>query len=563
MNISKIPKLAQTALACGLTAVLPAWSQQVPDAGQTSRQLQPAPALLTPEAAGARLDISRPITSLEVEDSPSFEVKGFVFEGNRQVEATQLQQTVQDFLEAGAANAQDDEKPLLPRQMNLAKLSELTLIIGQVYRTLGFPFAQAFVPAQKVMDGLVRITIVEGVYGQAKAISAEPGWQAVGQKWLAPLAPGRVIRTDELERAALLLGDLPGVSADVSAESGDAEGTAVVEAKLDRKKRSDGELALSNHGSLYSGEWHTRAQANLNSPFMMGDQLGVSALLSDAQMWQLALNYSAPLGYNGLRGLIGYSDTRYDLIKDFKGNSGRATVTQVGLSYPLLRSRTANVNLSGTLQDKRLHNSRANGTDTETYTVSSLPLSLVFDRRDDLGAGGVTYGMVSWTYGDLNKPDTVRQGSFQKFNIDVSRLQAITSQWSILSRVVAQSANKNLDSAEGMGLGGGSGVRAYPSGEAYGDEGWLGQIELRYAMGAYAPYVFYDHGSIRVNADTSSVTLPSPDLVRAGAGLGLRYEQKGWKLDAALAWRTQGGAPTAVSGKDPKPRAWMALSYKY
>lgn len=560
MRASKTPNFNLTALATGFALAIPAFAQQVPDAGQTLRQLQAAP--LAPSAnQGAVINVPQPIKEVVQTGGAKIEVNNFVFEGNKNLTSAELLQLLSEIL--ALSESSEAEAPIFPKQLDMSELARMALEIEHYYRSSGFPFAQAYIPEQKVAGGQVRIAIIEGTYDGARAESQVPGWKEAGQKWLANMSSGQVIRKADLERVALLLQDLPGVSSAFTAEPGTVAGTASVDVDLQRKKPYDGEVGLTNHGSRYSGVWHARAQANFNSPFMMGDQVAISALHSDHKMWQAAVNYNAPLGFDGLRGQLGYSDTRYDLTKGFEGNSGNAKLTTAGLMYPILRSSTANVRVSATLQEKQLFNSRTNGTSTETYSVNSLPLSLIFDRRDELGAGGITYGMVSWTHGDLKKEDAIRQGSFQKFNLDASRIQTVTPQISLYGRFASQWANKNLDSAEGMGLGGASGVRAYPSGEAYGDEGWLAQIELRYAMGEYAPYAFYDHGRIKVNAKPSLVSSPSPDQERAGAGFGLRYERQQWRLDAAVAWRTHGGAPTATQGSDPKPRAWIALSYKY
>ena len=44
---------------------------------------------------------------------------------------------------------------------------------------------------------------------------------------------------------------------------------------------------------------------------------------------------------------------------------------------------------------------------------------------------------------------------------------------------LAQFSNKNLDSSEQLSLGGITGVRAYPSGEASGDQGYKLTTELQ------------------------------------------------------------------------------------
>ena len=131
-----------------------------------------------------------------------------------------------------------------------------------------------------------------------------------------------------------------------------------------------------------------------------------------------------------------------------------------------------------------------------------------------------------------------------------------------MGRMNLQTASKNLDSSEKMSLGGSAGVRAYPSGEGSGDQAALAQIELRYSAGVYAPYVFMDGGTVKINTQPqASATTNKRNL--SGAGLGLRYQRNAWNADGTLAWRHKGGAPQADTSSDPKPRLWVNVGYRF
>ncbi|MBQ6778778.1 MAG: BamA/TamA family outer membrane protein, partial [Acidaminococcaceae bacterium] len=77
----------------------------------------------------------------------------------------------------------------------------------------------------------------------------------------------------------------------------------------------------------------------------------------------------------------------------------------------------------------------------------------------------------------------------------------------------------NLDSSEHIYLGGARGVRAYPQGEASGDEGLLGTLELRYhtPVKGLVLSTYFDAGHVRIEKDDhGSMTLK-------GWGIGLSY----------------------------------------
>ena len=213
-------------------------------------------------------------------------------------------------------------------------------------------------------------------------------------------------------------------------------------------------------------------------------------------------------------------------------------------------------------------NEDVNGSVTNKRS-DSVPLSAEFELRDTLMGGGVSYGSVSFTQGSLRLPserlsaDTNHtDGSFSKANADVMRLQALPRSFSLFGRVGGQWANSNLDSSEKMSLGGASGVRAYPNGEALGDLGWLAQLELRKRMGKYSPYVFMDAGGIRVNESPSAATSNSRDI--GGGGLGLRYQRDKWEFNSSVAWRAWGGAPEADTHvRGGTPCVWVGVNYGF
>ena len=93
---------------------------------------------------------------------------------------------------------------------------------------------------------------------------------------------------------------------------------------------------------------------------------------------------------------------------------------------------------------------------------------------------------------------------YRKTSASLLYLQALSRDWTVYASVLGQRASKNLDSSEKFSLGGAQGVRAYPVGEAAGDEGALATLELRYALpqwlGATPQLVlFADSGRVRIN----------------------------------------------------------------
>lgn len=532
---------------------LPVQAQTAPDAGQTLQQLQP------PMAAPSQskpINIEAPAASeLVLPGGAAVVVKSVSFTGNSVIS----QETLQSALGEVAGQSFD-----------LAGLRSLAERISALYRARGFPFARAVLAPQDLQQGALRIDIVEGRYGAVQAESEDAALARQATAFLSRLKPGAVIDSAGLERASFLLEDLPGIQTVTSMRPGTQPGTGDLVVQVKRDKRFSGEVGLDNAGSRYTGQTRARANLFINSPFMLGDQISLSALTSDEQLRLGVLGYSLPLGASGLRGNVGYGYTSYLLAREFANlqANGTAKVSSAGLSYPLVRSQKTNLTLRATYQSKTLQDNRDVAGLRERTSSESVPVALNFDYRDRLGGGGITYGSVAWTPGNLT-PDAALSavqsnqtaGRFNKFNVDLVRLQALPAGLSLMGRLSLQNASKNLHSSEKTSLGGAGGVRAYPTGEGIGDEGVLAQLELRYRLGSYAPFVFWDAGTVKTNAEPPAGTTNNRRSL-SGAGLGLRYQRDAWSLEGTLAWRGTGGAPQAEPD-NRSPRVWVAAGYKF
>lgn len=545
--------LCPSPLAAALCVVFAssALAQSVPDAGRLLQETQPAQPAPLPSR---ELGLTPPQEGEVLPGGVTVTLTGVKIEGNTVFDETQL-------------------LPLLGevkgKTYDLSGLKALAVRITRHYREAGYPFARAVIPEQRFEDGVLTIRVVEGRYGQVRIQGDDSA-----QTFLAGLLPGAMIEQAPLERRLLILGDQPGVKTTPVLRPGQELGTGDLIVEVQRERRFYGDLGLDNHGNRYTGEARARANLYLDSPFTLGDQFVLRGLVSEEGTWQGAINYGLPLGGSGLRANVGYSHTYYELGEDFASLDahGTAKVTSLGLAYPILRSQQANLAVGLAYQHKRLED-RQDATNTRNDKESDvLPVTLQFDRRD---AWGVTWGSVAYTVGDLDLDAALKaadrasrmdsRGHFDKWNLDIARLQATSiANFNLYGRLSAQWAGKNLDSSESFLLGGPNGVRAYPVGEGNGDEGYLVQLEARYRLGSVEPYLFYDVGKVRINADNGRLVAPLADNTRsiAGSGLGLRWQHGDFGLDAALAWRTHGGKPQSDT-RDTNPHGWVSLVWRF
>lgn len=551
----KSPQIRMAAVAitlAGLFAASLALAQPVPEAGQILEQLkkpaqpQPAPTELVIKPGTAE--------TAAVAGGAQIKVDAVRLQGMTRFDAATLQAALGDYR---------------GQSFDLAGLRGLAARITRFYRAHGYPVALAYLPPQTAKDGVLAIAVVEGTYGEVRT-AGDPALAAGAQAFLAGLKPGEVIAGAPLERAIHLLGDQPGVELSPVLMPGTAVGSGDLEVRITQEERFAGDIGVDNYGNRYTGAWRTSASLGVNRLLTFGDQLTLGGLLTDEHLWYGRLGYGLPLGGSGLRARADYLRTSYELGKEFAslGATGDARITTLGLSYPLLRSQRGSLILQADYVHKALEEKPADTAPTNDKASEALPLALQFDHRDTL-AGGVTWGVLTWTPGWLDLDASLQSldrltartdGRFSRINLELARLQQLPGPLSLYGRMSTQWSNGNLDSSEGFGLGGVNGVRAYPQGEALGDRGWLGQVELRCDAGPLAPYLFYDSGAITVNADPWTDADNHRSL--SGGGFGVRLAAAGWSFDAVAAWRSWGGAPESDTHHH-QPRFWVSTHYRF
>ncbi len=248
--------------------------------------------------------------------------------------------------------------------------------------------------------------------------------------------------------------------------------------------------------------------------------------------------------------------------------------------HPFIRTRGSNLIVQLAYETKRL-NDRVDSTASNVdRVIKSSKLGVVGDFRDGMLGGGLNSYSFTITEGDANinqfavlvvdqsATGTKSTGRFEKKNFEFRRLQKITDNSNLLLGLQGQMASKNLMSAEKFSLGGANGVRAYPTGEALGDTGWIFQAEYRYIVpgfkigtGDVSLSAFYDQGWVRINENALPATgNPANDNNNrnlSGYGIGASLgKDSDFVVRMSAAWRNENERPQ--SDTSPRvPRVWV------
>jgi len=434
---------------------------------------------------------------------------------------------------------------VIGQQLDRDQVAALAGAIAGVARAQGYPFATARVPAQAQSDGVLRVTLD---LGKIDAVRVVGGRSATADRMLGnALATGQPVRQKQLERALLLVGDVPGVRVtDSRLVRQDGFGILLVTIETDR---ASGYVQIDNRGSKEVGPIRSTALATLHSLLNDGDELAVIVSQTPFQPSEFAFaraRYSSIISDEGLVLSASGSLARtrpggFLRTLDVRGRSADAAVS---LQYPLLRTRsrslfaTAELRALGTDQDIARRRLRSDRIATLTGTVGG---NMAF-------GGGTLRGEVAALVG-LPFAGVTHAGSLlgSRFDGDarfvagtylVDWTVRLAKPFSIVIASAGQLASRPLLAAMEIGLGGPAFARGYDYAERTGDHGAMGSLELRADIGRI-PGSIVDRGQLYTFVDGGVVGnlgggTGGGSLVSSGVGLRIGTGRFDWMAEAAL-----------------------------
>ena len=462
--------------------------------------------------------------------------------------------------------------PYTGKEQTFADLNAAADIIAKHLRSQGWFLADAYLPVQDITEGVIEISVVIGRSGDVivKNQSRLPEWTIRQQ--LEAVSGGGYIHTDTVERAALLVGDLAGIDTKLTLAPGKTNGVVdiILEVK-DRDKQHTGSLALSNHGSHYTGHEQASLVMAWDNLLRRGDALSADVTSAGGGQLTGGFTWRVPVAEGRTVG-FGYTRARYEIGEDlaYLNMNGWADTLHADWRQALIRTRDTNLHLTVGYDYRRLQDYSDGNSDTLKTLKTSYSgyITLSGDRVDNYGGGGASSYGVTWRRGHLaGTSDTgaLPTGSWDKYSCYFLRQQTVNQRLSLFLNFSGQLAGTNLDSSEKFTLGGANGVRAYPSGEASGDEAWLLTGELRWAIPLKNKTVFqlvgfYDTG---VSFKEKNQTLEGANRrALSGYGVGIRWTKPGhWALKVDYARKA--GSEAARSDIDRSGRLWVQSSFYF
>ncbi len=548
-----------TTLALVATAYCTGLQAQTVDSGSLLRQTE-SPSRQLPPTAAPQLDTAATVLT----GNPSgvvVTVTAFNFAGNQRLSAAQLSAVVASYL----------NQPL-----SFAQLQQVAAAVTAAYRDAGW-VVRSYLPQQDISTGTVTIQVVEAVFGGVAFEAPEP--QRVKPTVLSAIAeaaqaPGTPLEAGALDRALLLMEDLPGISVSGRLVEGAQHGQTNLVVAAKDKPLVTATISADNYGSLATGANRLNASLTLNSPTGLGDVLTTSLMKTQGIDYE-RMAYSLPVGASGARAGVHMSQLDYRLVGDFASLNAYGSAQTKGLdfSYPLIRSQKKNLNLVLSYDAKTFDDTASSV--LKSRFINALSTALSGTHSDGYAGGGMNSASLSVVTGNLSFSGAGNQsadtstaqtaGQYSKALFSLSRLQVLAGDLSLYVAGSLQVANKNLDSSEKLYLGGAGGVRAYPTAEGGGSEGRTVTVEIQKRLDAAWTLVgFYDYGWLKVMRNNYTATDPNQYALQ-GVGASVNWQVNQTVAAKATLAQRIGNNITALDSDGTKKvtRLWINTSIAF
>ena len=425
--------------------------------------IPPAPAQRVPESAGRE----------------TFQITGVAFDWHSQLAEDRLQTLARGYLN---------------RDISLADVYQLAARVTAAYREEGYILTRAIVPAQRIVDGRLRLQIIEGFIDKVEVEGDAGGALPVLLRHARRLTAARPLTSRILERELLLAGDIAGLSVrSVLTPSSGTPGAASLTLVVERHP-FDGYVAADNFASRYLGREEVMAVGHANDLFGTAGRLGlvgVSTPDGNPELAYMAVSFQQPLSAGGLSLFTSYSHsrTRPALGTDLPDTRGRAKTLRLALSYPFIRSRA--FNLIGTFGlysgDIRSGNEVLDPVFEDNVRNANIEMfANLLDGGGGYNTARLTYtqGLTAWggsKDGDSNLSRANADSDYRRLNVEITRWQPLGAGFGLLLGAAGQTSfNGDLLASEELGFGGAVYGRGFDNAEITGEKGLAGKLELQW-----------------------------------------------------------------------------------
>lgn len=440
------------------------------------------------------------------------------------------------------------------RGLTLGEIEEIAETITTYYRQHGFFLAKAFLPSQDVHDGVVGLTVLEGVLGKV-TVAGNDLYKSDMIVGLFDDLKNKAVLYENIEQKLYLLNDYPGLKVTGYFRPGDQIGDTHLNLNILNEDNMSNLLRVDNHGSEFTGQNRLYYQFQYNTPAGFGDKLslGLMRTSSPDNSTYGSITYRAPI-FNERNYLkAAYSRNQYILDSGETTSSiadidGATTVSSLSYENIIKRTRKRSSFFKFEFADSQSKVDSDKQLFRKDDNVNSYTFSYNYDLLSDKGKS-VNNGKISISSGEYDQLGISEEQnihhSFEKLNFSHHYLKLTNIPFSnvpvrIITKFNLQYTDIRLPSIEQMATGGPESNRAYPvvlfsadSGAYLGLEAHFNYPKaLDFKLGANlkfskiaSPYLFVDFAyGEQVSETSSGKDNETVDLRGYGFGLEFKYK---------------------------------------
>jgi hemolysin activation/secretion protein len=415
--------------------------------------------------------------------------------------------------------------------INAERLTALAAAVGTAYSKSDIAYYSVVIPAQIPTGGVLTIRVVEGAvthYTINGAVDPVTTDRMAAQ--IRHIMRDKPLRKSVLERAISLMRDLPGQSVEARIRQLDLGGALVIDLTASRKKANVG-VTLDNNGvANVIDTFQMQVALTANNLIRDGDQTRVSTYLPihPDRYQYYSISHSTPIGNDGLIFALSGAHLR---TRTYDGSIvGTATLAGATLSYPIIRSSTANLTVTASLDGI---NSTNYFLDTQFGDTRSRAARFGANwSKSDAKNGYAVSAVVSQGLAAFGARAYIgfSEKSFTKVNLQAVVVRTIAKNLTLRVTARAQYSSDLLPVTERATIGGPGAGRAFIIGAITAEKVAAGVAEIAWSLPAKSKllktvslFAFAD-GAVAGTIARPYYGLPAADYSLSSAGGGIRAQ---------------------------------------
>lgn len=456
--------------------------------------------------------------------------------------------------------------PYTNRKLTLEEMSELVDLITITYQEQGYILARAYLPKQDIQAGVLKIAVMEGNIGQIKVSGYTHYNERVIKRYFKKQMDAGVINEQALEKGLLLSSDIPKVKTNVVLKKGEKPGDVdvVIDIQDSSKMTLGFDLSLdyNNFGSEFTSKNRYGMTINVQD-HVWGSNMRLRGVSGDEMKDSTlgAADLVVPINSIGTKVALRYLTANYAIGEEFAefAIEGDTEIWGIELLHSFVREKNMNLIVSLGYNQKYIESTIGDEITASIDDMEEYFAVISFDNLDRfLGKNILSFEAHR---GQLFRddeatpsrfPDVALDSTWEKFNLNVARIQKVYGYTNLLVRGTAQYTDHRIVSIEEMSIGGYGSVRGHDPAIFLGDNGYNFSAELMFAPPFMAEKslfgqrlaqmvqlaAFYDYGYVFVNDEQEEDEYDSKDLMGVGGGIRIFFKDLftfrydiGWPID--------------------------------